>query len=285
MNKHKSKVLTIIFLAASVFVTAVPVTILHTNDTHGAYLPQNSRFGKIGGYAVLEYYLNAEREKTSAALYLDAGDQQTGSIFASQNYDNAIGGAVISTGRVMIDAINRGLPMVARICDAALTVGKGLGVFATEHNEVDMYELGMRTERAVEEGTTSEQFDNNQAYIDYLREKITLSNEDRINLKNLSDSDKLKYACIGSAMTIATIKEKYEIDIPETFWSTATDLGIQPEKFKPMLDIFENAKLQPDLNGFMKGELSSDLQRSIYDLIDERLSGVLGKEIVDKLIS
>ncbi len=95
MSKHKSKVLTIIFLAASVFVTAVPVTILHTNDTHGAYLPQNSRFGKIGGYAVLEYYLNAEREKTSAALYLDAGDQQTGSIFASQNYDNAIGGAVI----------------------------------------------------------------------------------------------------------------------------------------------------------------------------------------------
>lgn len=209
----------------------------------------------------------------------------SGAISAVGTACSAIGGAVISTGRVMIDAINGGLPMVARICDAALTVGKGLGVFATEHNEVDMYELGMRTERAVEEGTTSEQFDNNQAYIDYLREKITLSNEDRINLKNLSDSDKLKYACIGSAMTIATIKEKYEIDIPETFWSITTDLGIQPEKFKPMLDIFENAKLQPDLNGFMKGELSSDLQRSIYNLIDERLSGVLGKEIVDKLIS
>ena len=60
---------------------------------------------------------------------------------------------------------------------------------------------------------------------------------------------------------------------------------MEPEKIKPVLDVFENAKLQPDFNGFMKGELSSDLQRSIYDLIDERLSGVLGKEIVDKLIS
>lgn len=59
---------------------------------------------------------------------------------------------------------------------------------------------------------------------------------------------------------------------------------MEPEKFKPVLDVFENAKLQPDFNGFMKGELSSDLQRSIYDLIDERLSDVLGKEIVDKLI-
>lgn len=198
---------------------------------------------------------------------------------------SAIGGAVISTGSIMIDAINRGLPMVAKICDVALTVGKALGVFASEHNEVDMYELGMRTERALEDGTTSEQFDNNQAYIDYLREKITLSNEDKINLKNLSDSDKLKYACIGSAVTIATIKEKYEIDIPETFWITAATLGVESEKFKPMLDVFENAKLQPDFNGFMKGELSSDLQRSIYDLVDERLSGVLGKEILDKLIS
>ena len=198
---------------------------------------------------------------------------------------STIGGAVISTGRIMIDAINHGLPMVAKVCDVALTVGKALGVFASEHNEIDMYELGMRTERAVEDGISSEQFHNNQAYIDYLREKITLSNEDKMNLRNLSDSEKLKYASIGSAMTIATIKEKYEIDIPETFWITAATLGVEPEKFKPVLDVFENAKLQPDFNGFMKGELSSDLQRSIYDLIDERLSDVLGKEIVDKLIS
>ncbi|WP_179991527.1 hypothetical protein [Acinetobacter sp. YH16058] len=209
----------------------------------------------------------------------------SGAVSAIGSVCSAIGGAAISTGSIMIDAISRGLPMVEKICDVALTVGKGLGLFASEHNEMDMYELGMRTERAVEEGTTSEQFDSNQAYIDHLREKITLSHEDKVNLKNLSNDDKLKYACIGTAMTIATIKEKYEVDIPENFWVTATTLGMEPEKFKPMLDVFENAKLQPDINGFMKGELSSDLQRSIYDLIDERLSGVLGKEIVDKLIS
>lgn len=198
---------------------------------------------------------------------------------------SAIGGAAISSGSIMIDAISRGLPMVEKICDVVLTVGKGLGLFASEHNEMDMYELGMRTERAVEEGTTSEQFDSNQAYIDHLREKITLSHEDKVNLKNLSNDDKLMYACIGTAMTIATIKEKYEVDIPENFWVTATTLGIEPEKFKPMLDVFENAKLQPDINGFMKGELNSELQRNIYDLIDERLSGILGKEILDKIIS
>lgn len=197
---------------------------------------------------------------------------------------SAIGGAVISTGSIMIDAIIRGLPMVQKICEVALTVGKGLGLFSPEHNEVDMYELGMRTERAVEEGVTSDKFDSNQAYIDHLREKIALSKEDKENLENLSDSDKLKYACIGSAMTIAAIKEKYEVDIPETFWIASADLGVKSEQFKPMLDVFESAQIKPDLDGFVKGELTSELQRSIYDLIDERLGSVLSSETIEKLL-
>lgn len=197
---------------------------------------------------------------------------------------SAIGGAVISTGRIMIDAISRGLPMVEKICDVALTVGKGLGLFSPEHNDTDMYELGMRTERSIEEGVHSEQFDSNQAYIDHLREKIILSKAHIEQLDNLSDSDKLKYACIGSAVTIAAIQEKYEVDIPETFWITSTGLGIEPEQVKPMLDVFEQEKLKPDLDGFLKGELSSDLQRKIYDLIDEKLNDVLSKEAVDKLL-
>ncbi|MEZ9368449.1 hypothetical protein AB4140_06425 [Shewanella sp. 10N.286.51.B2] len=197
---------------------------------------------------------------------------------------SAIGGAVISTGRILIDAISRGLPMVEKICDVALTVGKGLGLFSPEQNELDIYELGMRTERSVEEGVTSEQFDSNKAFIDHLRDKITLSKENVEKLDNLSDSDKLKYACIGSAMTIAAIKEKYEVDIPETFWIAGTDLGVQPEQFKPMLDIFESAQLKPDLEGFVKGELPSELQRSIYDLIDNRLGDVLSNETLDKLL-
>lgn len=196
----------------------------------------------------------------------------------------AIGGAVISTGRIVIDAISRGLPMVEKICDVALTVGKGLGLFSLEHNEVDMYELGMRAERAVAEGVTSDQFESNQAYIDHLREKIALSKENKESLENLSDSDKLKYACIGSAMVIATIKEKYEVDIPETFWIASADLGVKPEQFKPLLDVFENAQVTPDLDGFQKGELSSELQRGIYDLIDERLGEVLDSETIEMLL-
>lgn len=197
----------------------------------------------------------------------------------------AVGGAVIPTGRILIDAMSHGIPMALKVCDIAFTVGKALGLFAPYQNESDMYELGMRTERAVEEGITSDQFDSNQAYIDHLREKITLSKETIEKLDNLSDIDKLKYASIGSAMTIATIKEKYEIDIPESFWLAGANLGIEPRQFKPMLDIFERAQLKPDLEGFQKGELTSELQRKIYDLIDDNLGDLLSRETLDKLLS
>lgn len=197
---------------------------------------------------------------------------------------STIGGAVLSTGRVVLDAINRGLPVVEKICDVAFTVGKAIGIFLPEQNEGDMYELGMRAERSVEEGVHSEQFDSNQEYIDHLRQKIDLSQESIEKLDNLSGEEKLKYACLGSAITIAAIKEKYNVNIPETFWLTSIDVGIEPEQVKPVLDVFEAQRLNPDLDGFLKGELSSDLQRQIYDLIDDRLGELFSNESLDKLL-
>ena len=198
---------------------------------------------------------------------------------------SAIGGAVLSTGGVLLDAISRGLPVVEKICDIALAVGKGVGLFSPEQSECDMYELGLRAERSVEEGVHSEQFDSNQAYIDHLRQKVELGKEDLDKLDKLSVEDKLKYACIGSAVTIAGIKEKYEVDIPNTFWVASTDVGIEPEQFKPMLDIFEQEQVQPDIDGFLNGELPSDLHSEIYDLIDEKLGEMLSNESINKLLS
>ncbi|MBE8127752.1 hypothetical protein [Photobacterium damselae] len=208
---------------------------------------------------------------------ISAGISAVGSAIGSAC--SAIGGAVVSTGKVMIDAISRGLPIVEKVCDIAFTVGKEVGIFSPTHTERDMYELGMRAE-----GIDSEQFDNNKAFIEHIREKVELSKERLEQLDNLSDGDKLKYAAIGSAVTIAAIKEQYKIDIPNTFWLTGAEIGIRSEQVKPMLDEFETARLKPDLDGFLKGELSSDLHSNIYDLIDNKLDDLLNDEVMDKLL-
>ncbi len=88
--------LLLISLVCVCALSAVPIRILHTNDTHGIYQAQNTKSGDhIGGYINLEHHLSHARSSAARSIYVDAGDQQTGSIFASMTHNGAIGGAVI----------------------------------------------------------------------------------------------------------------------------------------------------------------------------------------------
>ncbi len=84
-----------------------------TNDTHGAYLPRYQRTDKgnilSGGYVNLHNHLTSRRQQLENTLWLDAGDQQTGSIFSSLNYDGISGGAVVEAFNLMsLDAATLG---------------------------------------------------------------------------------------------------------------------------------------------------------------------------------
>lgn len=95
-------------LMLSVFIAlnAAPLRILHTNDSHAAY--ESGRNG-LGGYLALEYHLNQARGEKQPALYLDAGDMQTGSIFSSMDYQGLRGGAVLEVfGMLALDAATLG---------------------------------------------------------------------------------------------------------------------------------------------------------------------------------
>ncbi len=78
---------------------SLPLRVFYTNDTHGTYLPRTySIDGERvlrGGYAELEHVLDRQRAEVSRSIYLDAGDQQTGSAFASMELDGVTGAAVI----------------------------------------------------------------------------------------------------------------------------------------------------------------------------------------------
>ncbi len=97
-----------IVLSLSILLS-IPLRVFYTNDTHGTYLPRtytiNGERIKLGGYMELEHVLNAQRAEVTRSIYLDAGDQQTGSAFASLDYNGAIGGAVIEVfNRLKLDA-------------------------------------------------------------------------------------------------------------------------------------------------------------------------------------
>ncbi len=86
---------------------SLPLRILYTGDTHGAYETSTDfeTGAQRGGYLMLEHDLNRLREEAPRNIYLDSGDQQTGSIFSSLVDDGVHGGAVIEVfNRLGLDA-------------------------------------------------------------------------------------------------------------------------------------------------------------------------------------
>jgi 5'-nucleotidase / UDP-sugar diphosphatase len=76
------------------------ITILHTNDMHGSYLPSVATWEKdkplVGGFTALDYYVKQERGKSERSLLLDAGDLMTGTLICDMKYDGYFGGALIA---------------------------------------------------------------------------------------------------------------------------------------------------------------------------------------------
>jgi len=76
------------------------ITILHTNDMHGSYLPAPASWlpekPPVGGFVALDYYVKRERAQSEHSLLLDAGDVMTGTLICDMKYQGAFGGALFS---------------------------------------------------------------------------------------------------------------------------------------------------------------------------------------------
>jgi 5'-nucleotidase/UDP-sugar diphosphatase len=97
-----SVILSILLFSGSCLGQQTPtnITILHTNDIHGSYLPQEATWEKdkpmIGGFTALDYYVKQQRQGTERSLLLDAGDLMTGTLICDMQYDSVYGGALVT---------------------------------------------------------------------------------------------------------------------------------------------------------------------------------------------
>ena len=60
------------------------LTLLHSNDIHGAFLPKVSGGKKIGGISRLSGYIKKNRAESDSTLYVNAGDFFRGSVIDSE---------------------------------------------------------------------------------------------------------------------------------------------------------------------------------------------------------
>lgn len=75
------------------------ITILHTNDMHGQFVPDSAFTAEgeplIGGFIALNHYIKQIRNETPNVILLDGGDFMTGNIICDVEYKNAEGGALV----------------------------------------------------------------------------------------------------------------------------------------------------------------------------------------------
>jgi 5'-nucleotidase/UDP-sugar diphosphatase len=78
------------------------VTILHTNDIHGSFVPieikdrnNNNQLRQLGGVLALQYQVQQIRKANKNVLLLDAGDFMTGNPICEMEFKGAIGGPMI----------------------------------------------------------------------------------------------------------------------------------------------------------------------------------------------
>lgn len=77
------------------------ITILHTNDMHGAFLPRKATWIRekpqplIGGFLALNSHIQSLRSEIKNTLLLDAGDLMTGNMICNIDYQGAKGGALV----------------------------------------------------------------------------------------------------------------------------------------------------------------------------------------------
>lgn len=101
----------VLALTALVTLGALPLRILYTGDSHGVYAAKELKSGELwqGGYLILERYLGLERETAPRSIWLDSGDQQTGTVFSALVEDGMHGGAVIGVfNQLGLDAATLG---------------------------------------------------------------------------------------------------------------------------------------------------------------------------------
>lgn len=112
-NKMKKLILALTLILSLITLWSESLTLFFTNDTHGAYLSNSYKTPEgnisLGGFENLYNRIKAQRDTIPNSLWLDAGDQQTGSIFSSMVYKKALGGAVVAAFNKMgLDAATLG---------------------------------------------------------------------------------------------------------------------------------------------------------------------------------
>lgn len=171
-----------------------------------------------------------------------------------------------------------GIQIISAIVSAIAEI---LGI---KQEEETPEELGMKAEQAEKK---PEDFDSTEAYIEYLRNEVSVDKE---KLENLSEEEKVKYGAIGGAIYIKGIEEKYGIEAPAEFWTTVANFDMKGEEVKQYIDSCKANGItnMKDVSDYIKGVAPESgtkpevVSNSIMDALKKNNPEATEEELIDK---
>lgn len=204
---------------------------------------------------------------------------------------SAIGGALFS-GAGGVASIVAGIVGTAIDMTGISTIFRAVGAIVgriaeflgLKEPEEKPEELGMKAEEADKK---PEDFDSTEAYIAYLREEVEL---DRMKIKGLSDTERVKYAAVGTGLYIKGIEEKYGIQAPGEFWRTVAELNLKGDEVRAYIEAFKEKGVESmkDMSDYIKGKpLESntepgDVSSAILDGLKQIYPEMTDQELMEK---
>lgn len=133
--------------------------------------------------------------------------------------------------------------------------------------------IGIKAEKALENGIKPDDFDSIGEYLDFLNEKIEI---DTAKIEELNELDHYKYQAIGSGLYLIGVNQKLNITLTPDFWQCIATLGLEVNDAVNVIQGLSKANFEDGgiIADYFKGDLqpSSREYRAIYNIIEDMLN-------------
>ncbi|EOE6055053.1 TPA: hypothetical protein ACMDN5_000142 [Vibrio cholerae] len=186
-------------------------------------------------------------------FWSSVGSALSSVVSAACSVVNSVASILGSIANRAITILEMGASLAIRVGEAIKAVGISLGIIMPND---DLQELG---EKAMMSEKTPADFDSISAYIDHLRNDVTI---DREKFNRLDGKELLARSAIGSAITLQGINEKLETVVCPQFMAMVATQNLTADEIVATIKTYKEKSLSTsDYSLYLKDELSIEQSR------------------------
>ncbi len=187
----------------------------------------------------------------------------TAAIGAIGTFLSAAGPAICRFGTALMAKLPVVLDTINKVVQIVTSVAQLFGVLSPDE---DLEELGAK---ACQADKNSEDFKTNEAYINYLRNEVTLDHE---AYAKRGDMECMAHMAAGVSVVSQGVQEKTGVEITPDFWVEATRLSLSAAEVGKAISAFGKSGDLGVFVDYLKGDLGLEQKLQAGEIIKDVVS-------------